>query len=76
MPAAMKRTKWCPAEMAQGLRNLSTMVPDDWSKLCQDSAAEIEKQTDAAAYFAMACVEREDKIIERFLRQALRDLKK
>jgi hypothetical protein len=70
------RTKWCPAEMAQELRNLSTMVPDDWSKLCQDSAAHIEKQTKAAADLAEALIEREGKIIERFLQQSLRDLKK
>jgi hypothetical protein len=65
-----------PAEMAERLRELSTMVPHGWHKVCEKSAAYIERQTKLLAALEIELVERDKKIIERFLRQSLRDLKK
>ena len=34
-----------PLQMAEYLRELSTMVPEGWDEVCEKSAAYIERQT-------------------------------
>ena len=52
-----------PLQMAEYLRELSTMVPEGWHEVCETSAAYIERQTKLLALLEIELVERDKKII-------------